>query len=1068
MRIAFDMSSVLWTCLSAGTDSEGSKVHHNGRLMQVNTAAYGYENAVNHVVSTLRNCNLQPKDMIMVFEGIDSKAPRLAITNTYKAKRGNKPTEAYLEFETLKNRLQELFGSFGACSLTQDNAEGDDTLGYLAYNMEEDLFISTNDGDLTVLNGTNQYGAEITVLVNGIKGENKYGDWPTRFVTVYKAMVGDVSDSITGIRGFGIGAFNDFYKEFGVSGMAELDRMARLNSLDELIDELSNKMIARIYDGREDFLTSYKLAKIYPEWVNTFNNPLKFQPGLIRGVSKDERVSHWNFQTQLITADKWEDFKGWAKQLIGVSDYVGLDIETSTPDESDEWLAAQGDEEAKGVDVIGSVLTGMSLTFGRNLQQTVYIPSDHAATANVAVEAVRDFIKELCDVRTTFIIHNFSFEGTVLHNTWGKEWLTEFTGGLLPNVLDTILEASYVDENSSRGLKALSERHFGYKQVDYLTVTTIDGVQYKMRELTGAHVKDYGCDDTVCTVSFHNFAKLFMQLEHTWNVYLDVEIDAMYGHVQSFIHGTKCDVAKSKELEAIDDQTYNGAATIFDTWLVSQGWEGTVAPTYSASSTPAELKAAFEIVYKKPLETAVRKIDRLADAMLIQGGPIMGDFIIDGDWEGLTNYVRSYWTAKPIFNPGSPKQMQDLMYTKMGLPIRVYNKATPIMRKAGLTKGSPKTDALAFTYALNLDCTPEQKPVLEALKLMKMVETRRGLYYKPWPYFVHWKTGRIHSSHNQSATNTRRASSSKPNLQQLAKAMKIEGQAARYREVMIPHHKNAVVVSMDFVSQEVLLLAEWSHDPVLEEVFTGDPPKDMHSMTGVGIYNDQMPSEVSMSYETFKAVIDDQHHSQHKTCKKYRALGKAINFSGQYRVGAPKMATMLFVTEVEAQAMIDAKAEAFPVSEAWAVREMEQVKLTGVVRSMLGAVRHLGPALRSKDKYESSKADRQALSYRIQGSAAEMTKQAEGAMWRAKLEQTYDCQIIAPVHDEVVASCAIADLFEFIPAMHACMTRHYANMRLPIRSSISFGRNFGEQIEVGNEPTSEAIQKGLDELLKME
>lgn len=1063
-RIAFDMSSVMWTCLSVGVDAEGSKIAHAGRLIQVNTAAYGYENAVNHIVSTLRNCNLQPMNMIMVFEGMDSKAPRLAISPTYKAKRGSRPMEAYAEFQALHERLQEVFGGFGAISVTQDNVEGDDILGYLADNSEEDLIISTNDGDLTKLNGRNAHGAEVTVLVKGVLGENKYGDFPTKYVTVYKALVGDNSDSISGIKGFGESAFKELLAEFGVAGLAELDRMARMGSLDELAAELSNPMAARIHAGREQFLTSYALARIYPEWINTLHNPLKWSPGLNKGVSTDERLLQWNTTAELVTAPDWKEFKEWARPLIKASAYVALDIETSTPDESDDWLQAQGKDEGAGVDVIGSELTGMSLTFGANQQHTVYISIDHKDTDNISSAELKEFIGELVSESVQFVIQNFSFEGTVLYNAWHEGWENNGSEGLLPNALDTKLEASYVDENESLGLKKLSKRWFNYDQVEYKTVTTIDSVQYKMKELTAAHVKDYGCDDTICTSSFHNFAKLHMQLDHHWNVYLAVEIDAMYGHTQSFIHGTTCDVAKSKELEALDDETYNNANAIFEEYLVSKGWAGTVRPVYTAEVTPAQLKEAFEIVYKKPLETAVRKLDRIADAMREQGGLIMADLLAEGNWEELTRYVQNYWTAKPIFNTGSPKQMQGLMYETMGLPVRVYNKPTPVMQKAGIRQGSPKTDTLAMTYAIRMDATPEQVTVINALALMKMVETRRGLYYKPWPYFVHWKTGRIHSSHNQCATNTRRASSSAPNLQQLAKAMKIEGQAARYREVMVPHHKNAVVVSMDFVSQEILLLAEWSHDPVLEQVFIGDPPKDMHSMTGVGIYNSQMPSEVSMSYETYMEVMADQRHSQHKTCKKYRALGKAINFSGQYRVSAAKMATMLFVTEDEAQAMIDAKAEAFPVSEQWALDEMSQVKLTGVVKTLLGAVRHLGPAVTSTDRYEASKADRQALSYRIQGSAAEMTKQAEGAMWRARLEQMYDCEIIAPIHDEIVASCAIKDLYEFIPAMHKCMTRHYAGMRLPIRSSISFGRSFGEQIEIGSLPTEEAISGGLKEL----
>jgi DNA polymerase I-like protein with 3'-5' exonuclease and polymerase domains/5'-3' exonuclease len=1062
-RIAFDMSSVIWTCLSAGKDVEAKRVEHNGRIMPVNTAAYGYENAVNHIVATLKNCGLVPRNMIMVFEGIDSKAPRLAIANTYKARRGNRPLEAYAEFQILGDMLKDVFGKLGACAVTQDKAEGDDTLGYLALNSEEDLFISTNDGDMTVLNGTNKYGAKITVLVNGVLGENKYGDFPMQFVTVYKALVGDSSDSITGIKGFGEVAWKAFFDEFGVDGLAELDRMAKTGSLDGLLDDLDNKMALKIYEGREQFLQSYALAKVYPEWVNTLHHPLKFQPGLIRGEVTDERLVQWSCTARLITLDKWESWTKNAFKDLCYSEYVALDIETSTPDESDDWLAAQGKEDNAGVDVIGSKLTGMSLTYGENLQHTVYIPVDHKDTVNVPSDVLKDYIKNICDAGVQLIIQNYSFEGTVLYSEWASEdivWKANGYEGLLPNCLDTKLEASYVDENDSLGLKKLSKKWFNYDQVDYKAVTSIDGVQYKMNELTGAHVKDYGCDDTIVTASLHNFFKLFMGLEHTWQVYLDVEIDAMYLHTQSFIHGTKCDVAKSKELEAIDDQTFNDAEKILEAYLVTKGWSGTVAPTYSIESTPAQLKESFQIVYGKELDTAVRKIDRIAAAMAEQGGLNMADFLVNSDWQGLTDFVRSKWTAKPIFNTGSPKQMCDLMYTTMGLPIRVYNKPTPVMRKAGIRQGNPQANALAFSYAFAMDATDETKPVLQALQLMKMVETRRGLYYKPYPYFVHWKTGRIHSSHNQCATNTRRASSSAPNTQQMPKHPKIEGQAARFREVFVPHKKNAVIVSMDFEAQELRVIADYSRDQNMLDCFIGDNLKDMHALTGLGIARSK-DSEMSWSYEMFMAALGDKAHPQHKFIKECRTRGKKVNFTTEYGAMAPKVAMTLLVSEEDAQAFIDAKEHAFPRSLEWKQEVIADAKLYGYVKTKMGAVRHLQPALTSSDRYENSKAERQAVNTKIQGSSAEMTKRAEGRMFKARLEQLFDCEIIGPVHDEVLASVAIDDLYGLLPAMHRCMVAPYADMVVPIGSSISFGPSFGVQIEIGNVPSKEAIDSGL-------
>lgn len=1055
MKIAVDLSSLMWTCLLVGKDVEAKLVEFEGKEVSVNSAAYGYENAVNSLVAALREAEATPMDMIFVAEGMASKSMRLLIDRNYKAKRETRPPAAYLEFEGLKGMLMQTFGALGTLTLTQDLVEGDDTLAWLAKNSEEDLRIVTNDNDLSVLNGVNTYGANIEVRVNGVIGGNKYGNFPHSGITVYKALVGDSSDNIPGIKGFGPKAWEQFYSRFGAGGIIELARLAELGSLDELEAEAEqDPLVNRVFVGAEDFCRSYRLAKLYPEWVNTLKDPLKFTPGLIKGKVNDERLKQWSSQSRLVTAETWDQFRPWALRKIAERPWLALDIETSTPDESDDWLAAQDNE--KGVDVIGSELTGMSLTFGSNMQYTVYIPVDHKDTANVKAELLRDFCKDVFASGVQPAIQNTSFEGTVLFHTWGKDWGGNGFNGFIPNWLDTKLEASYVDENDALNLKSLARKWFGYAQVDYTTTTTIEGVQYKMRELTAEHVFSYAADDTIVTASLHNFFKTFMQLEHTYKIYLDVEIAASYLHCQSFVHGADISIPKLKELEVIDDQIYDDAWRHLQTYLISKGWPGSLPPVIEPPLTAAGIKTAYEVVAGEPLKTMVRTPEKLIE-MIRSDQPILAG-LLETDIEAANSYVASQFDAAPEFNPGSPLQMKKLMYETMGLTQQVFNKPTETMLKAGRRQGDPKTDDLAIRYAL-IEASEELKPAIDAIRLMKMVQTRRGLYYKTYPYFVHWKTGKVHSSHNQCATNTRRASSSFPNMQQLAKHAKIEGQAAKFREVIIPHKKRAVIVSMDFSSQEILLMAEWSHDPELEAVILRG--KDMHSMTAVGIYNNKEGAE--WSYDEFKAVIDDQHHPLHKVCKKYRALAKTVNFSSQYRAAAKKMSAVLMVPEPDAQIMIDAKAAAFPVSEQWSLDEMDAVKHSGTVHTLMGAVRHLGPAVTSKDRVEAGKAERQALSYRIQGSAAEMTKKAEGRMWEEALEQRFDCKIIAPIHDEVVASVSLDDLVECCKVMHACMVGPYANMRLPITSSISFGPSFGQQIEIGLLPTEEAFTQGLKE-----
>ena len=104
-------------------------------------------------------------------------------------------------------------------------------------------------------------------------------------------------------------------------------------------------------------------------------------------------------------------------------------------------------------------------------------------------------------------------------------------------------------------------------------------------------------------------------------------------------------------------------------------------------------------------------------------------------------------------------------------------------------------------------------------------------------------------------------------------------------------------------------------DPALVEVFVGENPKDMHSITGVKIFNSQHGQH--FSYETFREVLFDKDSDFNGNVKSARALGKAVNFSSQYRVAAKKLSMMLFVTEAEAQVMLDAKEDRNCAYYAW-------------------------------------------------------------------------------------------------------------------------------------------------------
>jgi DNA polymerase I-like protein with 3'-5' exonuclease and polymerase domains/5'-3' exonuclease len=1147
-RLAVDMSSYLKTALNAGKDEkDGQLVVFEDKQVLVNSAEYGYENFTNMMVKTLRETRLSPKNVLLVFEGLQSKSKRLIWDSGYKGKRDKKPPEFYEQFQRLREFVESQWLGLGAIALCQDYAEADDTLAFLAHNIEEDLVIASRDGDLGVFNFVNEHGANVQTFNDGLLGIVKLDGelfvHPAKYVTLYKALVGDSSDSIAGCKGFGPAKFQKLAEQYGYDGLDELMGMLDAGSLGPvhgIAEESEHKLLKLLVQQEADVVRCWKLVKMYPEWINTMKHPLRIQGGKISSLPKDvdERLKDFYSQEWLVTADNYaESLEFFKANMVGSE--VTFDIESSTPDESDEWLASRPKpKNGKGgdkVDQLGSILSGFSFTFGANDEFTFYLSVDHAQTNNVPMSKAREVIEAAVDAGKKIVIHNNFFELCVLamaKDEDGTKWLDHWNvkypdyHGFLPGSLDTKMEASYVNENVSNGLKFRSKLHLGYEQQSYEATTTlsfthwegektnvlpggklvsmVEGIetrQYKMRELPAEHVVAYGCDDTICTAALHNLFNFIMQVEHTYKVYLDVEIDASYQHAKNFIDGMPFSLEKMRELEKHDDATFERAWATLREYLIKKGWEGTVPPTYGADITAKQIKQAYEIVVlgagadgapeielaggddgdeeegdvaaveadeededsKDPfLATRVRTPAKLAVLARELGHTVFAEMLercLAGQNEAFTNWVRERFSGQPLFK-GSNKQMQHLLYEVMGLPVRVRNKPTKVMYAKGIKEGNPKGDVLAMEYALR-DGDEEQQAVIKAIKLMNMVKTRRQLYYSKYPWARHWITGRIHGSHNQCQTNTRRASESDVNKQQLPKDTKITGEPARFRETIVPHHKDAVIVSLDFDSQELRIIADHSKDANMVACFVGANKKSMHSLTGHSILTKRkkLPYD-AFDYNAFNIAAKKDDDPNHELCVEYRKLGKKVNFTTEFGAMAPKLAATMLCTEEEAQVFIDAKESMFPGVRKWKDETIAEAKRLGFVKTKLGAIRHLRDAFLSDDHWVRSKAERQSVNFKVQSTAAEMTKKAEARMWRMGLVYKYDCICIGPIHDEVVFSVAIKDLEAFLVDAHWCMTQPYGDMEIPIESSISFGPSFGEQFEIGTKPTAEAVAEG--------
>ena len=120
--------------------------------------------------------------------------------------------------------------------------------------------------------------------------------------------------------------------------------------------------------------------------------------------------------------------------------------------------------------------------------------------------------------------------------------------------------------------------------------------------------------------------------------------------------------------------------------------------------------------------------------------------------------------------------------------------------------------------------------------------------------------------------------------------------------------------------------------------------------------------------------------------------------------------------------------------------------------------------LKSQNKWDVAKAERQAVNFAVQGSSAEQTKLAMGRIWTAGIHERYETKFLGVIHDEVLLEIPVQHIPNAVPEVHALMTAPYADMCVPVESSVSMGANFHEQHELNAAPTPENLQAMLRRL----
>ncbi len=356
-----------------------------------------------------------------------------------------------------------------------------------------------------------------------------------------------------------------------------------------------------------------------------------------------------------------------------------------------------------------------------------------------------------------------------------------------------------------------------------------------------------------------------------------------------------------------------------------------------------------------------------------------------------------YALAGLRFNLNSPKQLAEVLFEKMKLPVRHR------------TKSGPSTDVATLTHLATLHDLPAR--LLGYRTLAKLKST----YVDALPILVHPQTGRVHTTFSQAATATGRLSSANPNLQNIPIRAPI---GRRMREAFIPGKRDWVICSADYSQIELRIVAHLSGDERLRTAF--EKGGDVHRETAALIYG-VSPEDV---------------------LPEMRRAAKTVNFGIIYGQTDFGLAEELGIPRHEAHVFRERYFQLYPGVKKFIEQTIEQCREAGSVSTLLGRRRAI-PDINASDRQMREFAERTAVNTPVQGTAADMIKLAMVRVARQLHAQKLSAVMLLQVHDELVFE-APKDEVEALKRLVTEEMREALPLSVPILVDFGYGKNWLE------------------------
>jgi DNA polymerase-1 len=359
--------------------------------------------------------------------------------------------------------------------------------------------------------------------------------------------------------------------------------------------------------------------------------------------------------------------------------------------------------------------------------------------------------------------------------------------------------------------------------------------------------------------------------------------------------------------------------------------------------------------------------------------------------------AEAFRLAKGEFNLDSPKQLLEVLYEKLKLPVL---KKTP--------KGQPSTNEetlkrLSEEYEL-------PKIILEYRGLAKLKSTYTDSLIK----IENPKTKRIHTSYQQAVTSTGRLSSTEPNLQNIP-IKTAEGR--RIREAFVPEEGN-VLISADYSQIELRIMAHLSKDKNLTHAFNNN--LDIHSATAAEVFNADL-----------EAVTSEQRRS-----------AKAINFGLMYGMSAFGLTRQLDIPRAEAQQYLDTYFERYTGVKDYIENTKIKAKENMYVETLMGRRLYLNE-INAANGLRRQAAERAAINAPLQGSAADIIKKAMIDINQFLFKEMPNVKMIMQVHDELIFESPKSEANEVLKVMKEMM-ESTVELDIPLIADAEIGANWNE------------------------